>query len=167
MTKKGCKCTYRYGGIEVEAQEFPPFMIELLRASMNYCGITNERDWPDSCNLNYYEDGGASVGWHADDESLFQGKHQDIRIVSLSFGQSRTFELRRNWPEGDELGVERIVLSNGDLMTMEGMTQKHFQHRVPKERCEGPRINLTWCLASKFFGFRVQGLGVQACGLGC
>jgi len=144
MTKRGCKCTYRYGGIEVEAQEFPPFMMELLRASMHYCGITNERDWPDSCNLNYYEDGGASVGWHADDESLFQGKHQDIRIVSLSFGQSRTFELRRNWPEGDELGVERIVLSNGDLMTMEGMTQKHFQHRVPKERCEGPRINLTW-----------------------
>ena len=25
------------------------------------------------------KDGGASVGWHADDESLFQGKHQDIR----------------------------------------------------------------------------------------
>ena len=21
----------------------------------HYCGITNERDWPDSCNLNYYE----------------------------------------------------------------------------------------------------------------
>jgi len=104
---------------------------------MHYCGI-HERDWPDSCNLNYYEDGGASVGWHADDEILFQGKFQDIRIVSLSFGQTRTFELRRNWPEADESEVDRIALNTGDLMTMEGMTQKHFQHRVPKERCEGP-----------------------------
>ena len=28
-------------------------------------------DWPDSCNLNLYTDGGMSVGWHADDEALF------------------------------------------------------------------------------------------------
>merc|ERR1719401_86438 len=28
---------------------------------------------------------------------------------------------------------------------MEGMTQKHFQHRVPRESgVAGPRINLTW-----------------------
>merc|ERR1740123_2004963 len=30
-------------------------------------------------------------------------------------------------------------------MTMEGMVQKHYMHRVPKEdNIEGPRINLTW-----------------------
>jgi hypothetical protein len=27
----------------------------------------------DCCNLNLYVDGNHSVGWHADDESLFQG----------------------------------------------------------------------------------------------
>merc|ERR1712113_677219 len=31
------------------------------------------------------------------------------------------------------------------LMTMEGMVQKHYQHRVPREEyIKGPRINLTW-----------------------
>jgi len=144
MTKKGCTCTYRYGGLEVPSQEFPPFMKELLRMSMHYCGIHNEEDWPDSCNLNLYEDGGMSVGWHADDEVLFQGKFNDIRIVSLSFGQARKFELRSNWTQPGEKELTKVVLRSGDLMTMEGMTQKHFQHRVPKEHCEGPRINLTW-----------------------
>ena len=28
---------------------------------------------------------------------------------------------------------------DGDMMTMEGMTQKHFQHRVPKEACAGAK----------------------------
>ena len=31
------------------------------------------QDWPDSCNLNLYESGDHSVGWHSDDEFLFQG----------------------------------------------------------------------------------------------
>lgn len=144
MTRQGCKCTYRYGGLEVETQIFPPFMKELLRHTMHYCGITNERDWPDSCNMNLYEDGGMSVGWHSDDETLFQGKFFDIRIISLSFGQTRKFQLRTNWPEYGEEPMREIELGSGDLMTMEGMTQKYFQHRVPKEQCEGPRINLTW-----------------------
>ena len=26
-----------------------------------------------------------------------------------------------------------VLPGDGDMMTMEGMTQKHFQHRVPKE----------------------------------
>mmetsp|Transcript_19790 Transcript_19790/g.54422 ORF Transcript_19790/g.54422 Transcript_19790/m.54422 type:complete len:317 (-) Transcript_19790:127-1077(-) len=145
MTKRGCTCTYRYGGLEVESQEFPPFMLELLRSAMPLCGIIEPEDWPDSCNLNLYDDGGMSVGWHSDDESLFQGKFRDIQIISLSFGQRRKFELRTNWPEEGEKRVRRILLGGGDLMTMEGMTQRHFQHRVPKEgHSDGPRINLTW-----------------------
>jgi len=146
MTKRGCNCTYRYGGLEVESQEFPPFQLELLRATMPLCGLPKADQWPDSCNLNLYDDGGSSVGWHSDDERLFQGTFRDIRIVSLSFGQRRKFELRTNWPEkGEGKRVRRVVLGDGDLMTMEGMTQKHFMHRVPKEACsEGPRINLTW-----------------------
>jgi len=147
MTNRSCNCTYRYGGIEVQPQEFPPFMIELLRFVMPLCGITDEKDWPNSCNLNLYEDGGMSVGWHSDDEQLFQGKFQDISIISLSFGQTRQFELRKIFPDydaGESLDPIQIYLNSGDLMTMEGMTQKHFLHRVPKERCEGPRINLTW-----------------------
>jgi len=145
MVKRGCTCSYQYGGLDVPPQEFPPFMIKLLEATMPLCGLSNRADWPDSCNLNLYEDGGMSVGWHSDDERLFQGKFNDIQIISLSFGVTRKFELRANWPEAGERRTTKISLGSGDIMTMEGMTQKHFQHRVPKEdNIDGPRINLTW-----------------------
>jgi len=145
MVWPGCKCTYRYGSIEVEPLDYPPWMVELLNIIMPKCGITDRAHWPNSCNLNLYEDGGMSVGWHSDDESLFQGKFQDIRIISLSLGSKRKFELRANWPEDGEVPVRQMMLGNGDLCTMEGMMQKHFQHRVPKEGAvNGPRINLTW-----------------------
>mmetsp|Transcript_19731 Transcript_19731/g.63705 ORF Transcript_19731/g.63705 Transcript_19731/m.63705 type:complete len:128 (+) Transcript_19731:143-526(+) len=109
------------------------------------CGLTDQKDWPDACNMNLYEDGGMSVGWHSDDERLFQGKFTDVMIISLSFGISRRFELRLNWPESGEKAVCKVMLGNGDMLSMEGMCQKHMMHRVPKEDNKtGPRINLTW-----------------------
>ncbi|CAK8997871.1 Alpha-ketoglutarate-dependent dioxygenase alkB homolog 3 (Alkylated DNA repair protein alkB homolog 3) (mAbh3) [Durusdinium trenchii] len=137
-----CTCTYRYGRIEVEPQRYPPWMCTLMHWVMPCCGINEQKDWPNSCNLNLYQDGSASVGWHADDEHLFQGKNRDCRIISLSLGATRSFELRRNWSEADTI---RLPLTAGDLCTMEGMVQKHLQHRVPREdQVRAPRINLTW-----------------------
>jgi len=145
LVKRGCSCTYSYGPFQVPPAEYPPWMIELMQEVMPYCGLESEDDWPNCCNMNLYEDGGAAVGWHSDDESLFQGKFTDILIISLSFGVTRTFELRYNWPDDDKEQVHRFMLGSGDLMTMEGMTQKHMQHRVPKEdNVAAPRINLTW-----------------------
>merc|ERR1711957_635344 len=121
------------------------WMRDMMQSVMPYCGLKQAEDWPNSCNLNLYEDGAMSVGWHSDDERVFNGKFQDIRIISLSFGAARKFELRLNWPEGGEKPTHRLTLSDGDLCTMEGMVQKHFQHRVPREEeVAGARINLTW-----------------------
>lgn len=147
LVKQGCTCDYRYGSTVTPPEVYPPYMVELLRAAMPLCGL-QQSGWPDACNLNLYDDGNHSVGWHSDDEKLFQGKFQDIRIISLSFGQQRTFEVRTNWPEEREqrTRVKKIPIKSGDLMTMEGMFQKHYQHRVPKENirhCQA-RINLTW-----------------------
>jgi len=145
MVRSGCKCPYRYGGVLVQPQVFPAWMTDVLRTYMPYCGMPKEEDWPDSCNVNLYEDGSNSVGWHSDDEALFQGLHHDVRIVSLSLGQQRKFDLRKNWPEEGEKVQERLHLGNGALATMEGMLQKHYMHRVPREADDlGPRINLTW-----------------------
>jgi len=145
MVSRGCSCTYRYGGLEVDPEEFPTWMNDLMALTMPQFGLADPGKWPNSCNLNLYTDGGMSVGWHADDEQLFQGKSQDCRILSLSLGARRKFELRMNWPELGERASHRIILGDGDLLTMEGMTQKHFTHRIPKEpKVDTPRINLTW-----------------------
>eukprot|EP00931_Biecheleriopsis_adriatica_P120001 TRINITY_DN95152_c0_g1_i1.p1 TRINITY_DN95152_c0_g1~~TRINITY_DN95152_c0_g1_i1.p1 ORF type:complete len:321 (-),score=50.28 TRINITY_DN95152_c0_g1_i1:97-1059(-) len=144
MTAERCRCTYKYGGVEVDPTEFPPWMIELMETVMPLCGLRGQGRWPNCCNLNLYENGGMSVGWHADDEELFQGKVSDCPIVSLSLGQARTFELCLNGTDANKQASHRIRLESGDIMTMEGLTQKHYQHRVPKEQARGPRINLTW-----------------------
>jgi len=149
MVSKGCECTYKYGQIEVDPQEYPPWMLELMKVTMPIFGCHSVDQWPNSCNMNLYDDGAHAVGWHSDDEKIFNGKWQDIRILSLSLGQKRKFEIRVNYPEGDEGqkgGVKGVFLNSGDLMTMEGMFQKHYMHRVPKEErvAHEPRINLTW-----------------------
>lgn len=145
MVRPGCSCTYRYGGVEVEPAVYPPWMHELLGLYMPFCGITDPSEWPNGCNVNLYENGSHGVGWHSDDEVLFQGKLRDIRILSLSLGQPRKFDLRMNWPEEGETSNVRMTLGCGALCTMEGMTQKHYRHRVPMEAENlGPRINLTW-----------------------
>lgn len=145
LVSAGCQCTYSYGGFEVPPREFPDWMPEVMAAVMPCCGLPTKAQWPDSCNVNFYEDGLSSVGWHADDEALFSGLTADVRILSLSLGQARKFQLKKNWPEEGEKDVEKVVLTDGTLCTMEGMLQKHYQHRVPREREElGPRINLTW-----------------------
>merc|ERR1712216_298818 len=100
---------------------------------MPFFGLAEQSQWPNSCNLNLYEDGGMSVGWHSDDERYFNSKFQDIRILSFSLGVARQFHVRPNWPEPQERPLRVLTLGNGDLCTMEGMLQKHYQHRVPRE----------------------------------
>eukprot|EP00927_Polykrikos_kofoidii_P059418 TRINITY_DN54576_c0_g1_i1.p1 TRINITY_DN54576_c0_g1~~TRINITY_DN54576_c0_g1_i1.p1 ORF type:complete len:787 (+),score=133.67 TRINITY_DN54576_c0_g1_i1:158-2518(+) len=142
---KNCVCPYRYGRIEVKPQLYPAWMVSLLQWVMPCCGVNESKDWPTSCNLNLYTGGAMSVGWHADDEMLFQGRFRDCRIISLSLGVKRSFELRQNWPDPGAQSTFRVQLGDGDLCTMEGLCQKHFQHRVPREDfVAGPRINLTW-----------------------
>jgi len=145
MVARDCTCCYRYGGVAVAPQMYPEWMVQLMHAIMPCCALTRPEEFPNSCNLNFYEDGGMSVGWHSDDEDLFQGRFRDCRIISLSLGTQRSFELRLNWPQEGEPPLLRLPLGNGDLCTMEGMVQKHLQHRVPREgHVSGARINLTW-----------------------
>ncbi|CAK0793441.1 unnamed protein product, partial [Prorocentrum cordatum] len=121
-----------------------PWFLQLTRAVCQACGIP---DLPNCCNGNRYASGDESVGWHSDDEALFQAAAQDALIVSLSLGATRTFRVRLkdHAAEGDGLVGAEVLLGDGDLCTMEGLCQKHYQHCVPKEASVSePRINLTW-----------------------
>merc|ERR1719223_546439 len=99
--------------MEVPACGYPPWMVELMRLVMPSCGLHDPTEMPNSCNLNLYEDGNMSVGWHSDDEALFQGKFVDIGIISLSLGVTRKFELRKIWPESHENVVQKVMLKSG------------------------------------------------------
>lgn len=143
MVKEPCACHYLYGGLRVQPQPFSKWVQEAMELCMPLCGLPDPRSWPNSCNLNLYEDGSHSVAWHADDERLFQGKVRSCTIISLSLGHTRSFLLKPRLSFGRPL---RMRLASGDLCTMEGLTQKYYVHRVPKEYADGvgPRVNLTW-----------------------
>ncbi|XP_076970575.1 alpha-ketoglutarate-dependent dioxygenase alkB homolog 3 isoform X2 [Tamandua tetradactyla] len=97
------------------------------------------------CNLYRNEKDG--VDWHSDDEPSLG---RCPIIASLSFGATRTFEMRKKPPpeeNGDYTYVERvkIPLDHGTLLIMEGATQANWQHRVPREyHSREPRVNLTF-----------------------
>lgn len=96
---------------------------------------------------NYYEDGSAGMGWHADKEADLGPRPL---IASLSFGAARPFKfrfkkhLRRVGVEADET-VWEWVLKPGDLLLMQGETQIWFEHHLPpRAGVKEPRINLTF-----------------------
>ena len=137
-----CDCSYGYGKFVMVPERFPDWMDELMHLVMPLLGIEQEAYWPDSCNLNWYRGGKDSVAWHSDSEVLFQGTHQAIRIVSLSLGDSRTFQVRGNWKGGPHVSQ---LLMDGDLCLMDGWFQKYLQHSVPKDfGAKEERFNLTW-----------------------
>ena len=117
--------------------------------------------WPNSCNVNVYPHADVAIGAHSDDEALFGGGSHQTRIISLSLGGPRTFELCTQ----DSLSPKgSVTLRHGDLLCMSGMTQKFYRHRVlkgksgsagmpadddpPSAFCpsddSGWRVNLTW-----------------------
>jgi len=136
-----CTCQYRYSGTRWDGHKFPEWFTELTKRVMDELGLDIEY-LPNSCNVNLYEDGSESVGWHSDNEPLFESQFKDCLIVSLSLGVARNFQFQEQWADGRRL--QTVNLSAGDIMTMEGLFQRYYSHRVPRDNSRGPRINFTW-----------------------
>ena len=139
LTTEGCSCTYRYGQTSWLAHPMPPWMIKATYLVANVCGI---QPIPNCCNVNLYRGGNDAVGWHSDDEPLFDAKRTPTCIISLTLGSSRHFDFA---PARDLAKALRIELGDGDLLTMEGLFQRNYVHRVPPApNDQGLRINITW-----------------------
>jgi alkylated DNA repair dioxygenase AlkB len=134
-------CPYRYSGLEFPAEPFPDWVQEIRVHLGRVCGLADE-DLPNSVNVNLYANQSEEVGWHADDEVFFQGLSGDTLILSFSLGASREFCWRL---QGETEKAGDVRLGHGDLMTMEGLFQRHYKHSAPgsDEPC-GPRVNLTF-----------------------
>lgn len=136
--------SYSFSGVKHTAAGWPDWILplkqlveEALATQFNYV------------LLNYYANGDNYIGYHSDDEKdLVEGSV----IASLSFGAHRIFNLKKKEPK-EKAGITKktratvisVDLYSGSLLTMEGNTQKHYQHQVPKtKKCTQPRINATF-----------------------
>ncbi len=120
--------------------------------------------------LRLYFDGNDEIAWHTDGRTFLGEKPT---IASLSLGCKATFEMRRMtnvWPCVNGSGkntsssnstintkvtaaaagvdastpIQSFTLHDGDLLVMRGNTQKHWHHRVPKEKGRGVRLNINF-----------------------
>jgi len=124
--------TYVYSGIRNHPLPWTPLLLTLKAGAEGFAETVFN-----SVLLNYYRDGTDSVGWHADNESELGERPI---IASLSFGATRTFELRRRTTGK----VAKVPLTSGSILVMRGTTQRDWVHRIPKEPGSTGRINLTF-----------------------
>ncbi|CAD7960676.1 unnamed protein product [Amoebophrya sp. A25] len=79
-----CECEYGYSDtwqMRITNERMRDLLSEMSQRVFEVCGL--DGDDLNSVNLNYYPRGGG-VGFHADDEFLFDGLNRDACIVSLS-----------------------------------------------------------------------------------
>jgi alkylated DNA repair dioxygenase AlkB len=131
-------CRYRYSGLVQTPQ---PWTLPLLNLRERLEGGLGVRF--NSLLLNRYRTGADRMGWHADDEPELVADHP---IASLSLGASRSLRFRpRPQRAGSGSPPRSVPLDDGDLLVMEGPTQRHWQHALPeRRRLGGERINLTF-----------------------
>lgn len=102
--------------------------------------------------VNKYRDGQDFIPAHKDNETIFGN---NPTIVSLSFGDTRTFSLNRvkynpSYPRKMPLDHRqkylnrKFTLRSGDLLIMAGSVQKYFSHEILKSDSKLPRYNLTF-----------------------
>jgi alkylated DNA repair dioxygenase AlkB len=124
---------YTYSGTTKQALPWTPELAELRKLAETLTGSRYN-----SCLLNLYHHGGEGMGWHSDNEKSIA---PESAIASLSLGAERVFKLRHKATKE----TVSIPLPHGSLLVMEGATQVHWAHSVPKSaRIAAPRINLTF-----------------------
>lgn len=128
------KVPYGYSGISMHAL---PFTKELEIIKQRLEDFTQHEFTHVLCN--YYRDGQDSMGWHRDNEAILG---QNPKIASLTFGASRSFQMRPYTEKEPKLNFE---LSHGSLLLMAGSSQHHWEHQLPKmKKVQETRINLTF-----------------------
>lgn len=124
---------YSYSGRPRHPQPWTPELISLREKCEQHTNHTFN-----GVLVNFYRDGNDHLGWHSDDE-LVNGP--EPLIASLSLGTERRFDMRHR--ESGE--VVSTMLSHGSLLVMSGLSQRCWEHRVPKmSRLVDPRVNLTF-----------------------
>ena len=137
FVKHPCNCQYSYSKYNIPSSPMPPILISLMEAVGQITGSVGLN----SCNTNLYAEAHNALGWHKDDESLFQAHRQNADIISVSLGAERIFCIRNTF-NGTEYP---IPLGHGDICTMEGLFQMFFEHcLLPHDSPSNLRINLTF-----------------------
>lgn len=125
--------SYTYSGVTKEALPWTNELSFIKQIVEEKTGETFN-----SCLLNLYHDGDEGMGWHSDNESTIE---KESAIASVSFGADRMFSFRHKKTKE----TVSLLLENGSLLLMKGITQQYWHHSLPKsKKIKEARINLTF-----------------------
>ena len=128
---------YKYSGQEHVWRGWTPAMTELRDAVETRMGTVFN-----GVLLNMYDDGSEYVSAHSDDEDDLE---EGSPIVCVSVGATRDFVFRMREFADPEKTKFSMPLGNGDLVIMQGITQRVATHTIPKRASvTEPRISLTF-----------------------
>jgi len=120
------------GWSEAKTKTIAPVLMDARAALTAHYGIEFNSGW-----LNLYRNGRDSVAWHRDQIPM-ANPHPIVGILSL--GTTRRFLVR---PYGGGPS-RRFDPAPGDLMVTGGLTQRQWEHTVPKVADAGPRVSVTF-----------------------
>lgn len=133
------RAEYTYSGVEQIRKDWTP-TLENMRKTVDAYAPRGYKF--NSCLINFYRDGQDSISAHSDDEPELGPTFDDVRICSISLGESRIFKLRHKLKKHKDI---KLILNGGDILIMGGTMQCHWTHEIPKtKRKIGPRLNLTF-----------------------
>ena len=124
-----CNCSYAYGrGPAIgprTGERCWPRLASVCRAiaplMKPWCA---EGEVPTAADLNLYRRWHSRVGWHSDDEPLFEECGEAKLIVSVSFGATALFRWKgKSCPDGEG---HLCWLGQGDILVMHGQCQDEF-----------------------------------------
>ena len=133
-----CTCSYKYAKYDISPK---PFFPEPKELSLLVEKIT-KLEGTNCVNANLYDDQYCKVGFHRDSEQIFQAEDFVSDIISVSLGATRCFSIRC---KADGNLWYDVDLAHGDILTMEGLFQKYWEHALVASPSPcAPRINLTF-----------------------
>ncbi|GAA6030639.1 hypothetical protein JCM8097_006251 [Rhodosporidiobolus ruineniae] len=144
--------TIKYSGHPVNMQyDIPPPLRQIWDQVETKLGVQFNH-----VMANLYSDGQTYIGSHRD-------LKENRVIATVSLGAARTFNLKHDHPPSSPsspsssssstpdklLYAHSLPLASGSLLVMQGDTQKHWKHEIPKEwgrkgKVEEGRISLTF-----------------------
>ena len=107
-----------------------------LTKLLNYVEIAYPNLRFNSAMVTRYTSGDMFIPQHSDSEPEIE---DDSSILTLSFGETRTFEFL----EKNSSFRTSVVLNHGDALLMTKRSQRYFSHGIPTEANKGLRVSVT------------------------
>jgi alkylated DNA repair dioxygenase AlkB len=123
---------YNYSGLVYEDQPMHELLVPICEQLQTTLGFK-----PNSCLINFYEDGRSKMGFHSDEIDNLEAE-TEIIIISLGVERKLSFRSKTDYEER-----RYYLLPHGSMLHMSQHTQEHWSHAIKRATVPSGRISLT------------------------